>query len=195
MKARAIVRFAVLVLAIFVASCTAAVKEGTGTSFLIIENLTASAGGDDEDSGFLLSDVVTGGGVINDSGIATLRLGLKDPGPASSPTAATQNQFITIDRYHIRYVRADGRNVQGVDVPYEFDGACTVTVTTSGGSCAFLLVRHTAKREPPLAALADDRVKIETIAEITFYGKDQTGHQASVTGRILISFGDFADPA
>jgi hypothetical protein len=194
MVATKISRVALLALALATASCTASVREGTGTSFLIIESITATAGESDEDTGFLLSDVLTGGGVINDSGSATFRLGLKDPGPASAPLTPTVNQFITVNRYHIKYVRSDGRNVQGADVPYEFDGACTVTVTDGGGGCGFLLVRHTAKREPPLAALANDFVKIETIAEITFYGRDQTGHEASVTGRILVSFGNFADP-
>ena len=194
MNVQSLLRPGFLALAVLATSCTASVREGTGSSFLIIESLTASAGTSDEDTGFLLSDVLTGGGVINDSGSVTFRLGLKDPGPSGTPIAPTANQFITVDRYRIKYVRADGRNIQGVDVPYEFDGACTVTVTDGGGGCGFLLVRHTAKREPPLAALANDFVKIDTIAEITFYGRDQTGHQTSVTGRITISFGNFADP-
>ena len=34
---------------------------------------------------------------------------------------------------------------------------------------------------------------ISTIAEITFYGRDQNGNEVSVTGRIDVQFGDFGD--
>jgi hypothetical protein len=36
-------------------------------------------------------------------------------------------------------------------------------------------------------------VIITTIAEITFYGRDQVGHEVSATGRITVEFGNFAD--
>lgn len=194
MKATHLGRLAIIALTLAASSCGSVVRDGTGTSFLIISNLTASAGGDGDESNTLLSDVLTGGGVINDSGSVTFTLGLKDPGPSGTPNTPTQNQSITVDRYRVRYIRADGRNTPGVDVPYGFDGSFTVTVSGSGGSAGFLLVRHTAKREAPLAALADDFVKISTIAEITFYGRDQTGRETSVTGRISVDFGNFADP-
>ena len=41
---------------------------------------------------------------------------------------------MTIDRYRVSYRRADGRNMQGVDVPYTFDSAVTFTVPTQGAS-------------------------------------------------------------
>ena len=74
-----------------------------------------------------------------------------------------------------------------------FDGGVTITVseTTSAG---FTLVRNQAKLEAPLAALVRNRLIISTIAEITFYGRDQTGREASVTGRIDVHFGNFGDP-
>jgi hypothetical protein len=196
MKARVVVRLAIVALTIAASSCGSAVRDGTGTSFLIITKLEASSGATpDEFGATLLSDVVTAGGVINDNGQVTFSLGLKDPGSADSPNKPTQNQSITIDRYRVRYIRADGRNTPGVDVPYAFDGAITLTVSGQGGSAGFLLVRHTAKREAPLAALANDFVKISTIAEITFYGHDLTGHEVSAVGHISIDFGNFADPA
>lgn len=195
MRATEIVRVGLLALAVASASCGSMVRQGTGTSFLIVSNLVAASGAEPEEfSSTLLSDVRTEGGVINDNATATFALGLKDPGPAGSPNSPTQNQSITIERYHVRFMRADGRNVQGVDVPYEFDGSFTLTVGDEGGSAGFLLVRHTAKREAPLSALANDFVKIDTIAEITFYGRDQTGHQVSAVARLSVSFGDFADP-
>ena len=57
-------------------------------------------------------------------------------------------------------------------------------------------MRHIAKQESPLRALAFNFAPIiYTIAEVTFYGHDQTGREVSVSGQILVAFGDFADPA
>jgi hypothetical protein len=198
MKATQIVRIVMLTLAVASASCGSAVRQGTGTSFLIVNQLEFARGSEpDTFTSNLLSDVVTvvdqNATFFNDLGRVTFSLGLKDPGPAGSPSAPTQNQFITVDRYHVRFVRADGRNTQGVDVPYEFDGAFTVTVGSSETQGAFTVVRNIAKREAPLQALRNNGVILSTIAEITFYGRDQTGHEVVATARSSIDFGNFAD--
>ena len=96
------------------------------------------------------------------------------------------------DRYHVKYLRTDGRNVQGVDVPYEFDGGMSFTVTGTG-TTGFMLVRNQAKTEAPLAALANSGRIISTIAEVTFFGHDQTGRSVTVTGRIDINFANWGD--
>jgi hypothetical protein len=102
---------------------------------------------------------------------------------------------VTFTRYRVAYRRADGRNTPGVDVPYPFDGAATFTVVGSqGGTGVFELVRHVAKAEAPLASLANNFTVITTIADVTFYGKDQAGNNVTVTGSIQVDFGDFADP-
>ena len=83
---------------------------------------------------------------------------LKDPGSSDSPTSPTTTNFITVTRYHVEFVRADGRNTPGVDVPFPFDGAMTVTVgaaDATGGRST--LVRVQAKLEAPLTALARRR--------------------------------------
>ena len=55
----------------------------------------------------------------------------------------------------MRFIRADGRNTPGVDVPYGFDGAFTVDGRRGEtATAAFTLVRHIAKQEAPLGALA-----------------------------------------
>jgi len=100
---------------------------------------------------------------------------------------------ITLDRYHVRYIRADGRNVQGVDVPYAFDGGMTLTVGTSEVSGVFTIVRNIAKDEAPLKALTVNGVIISTIAEVTFYGHDQTGRELSAVATISVDFGNFGD--
>jgi hypothetical protein len=199
MKATQIARIVMLALAVASASCGSTVRQGTGTSFLIISNLEAASGAKPEEFGGLLqSDVQTVvkeiPSVFGDFGRVTLRLGLKDPGPAGAPTTPTQNQAITIDHYRVRFIRSDGRNTPGVDVPYGFDGAFTLTVAAES-QATFELVRHIAKLEAPLRSLIENRVIINTVAEITFFGRDQTGHEVSVVGHITVDFGNFADPS
>ena len=105
----------------------------------------------------------------------------------------TQSNFITVNRYHVRYLRSDNHNIEGVDVPYAFDGAFTVTVS-GDTSAGFTLVRNQAKQEAPLQALQINSTVVSTIAEVTFYGHDQTGREVSSVGQISVSFANFGDP-
>ncbi len=179
-------------------SCGTQTRQGTSSSYLIISTLEGASGADPGAFGATLaSDVIT---VVNgvstffgDLGRVGFALGLKDPGAASSPTTPTQNNFITVNRYHVRFIRTDGRNTEGVDVPYAFDGAFTVTVS-GDTTVGFTLVRNQAKQEAPLAALMISPVVISTIAEITFYGHDQTGREVTAVGNISVSFANFGDP-
>lgn len=178
-------------------SCGEVARTGRAPVFLIIDTLEASSGAEDTFSNFLLSDVVTDGGVINDNGRASFRVALKNPGPVTSPLGPSTLNEVTINRYRVRYLRADGRNTPGEDVPHSFDGAFTVTVgAQSGGTGTFVLVRHQAKREPPLRNMWDGGGMrfLSVIAEVTFYGRDQAGHDVEATGNIGINFGDYADP-
>jgi hypothetical protein len=188
-----------IVLALFAAAgaagCGDVARQGTGSSYLILNQLDAASGAEpNRFTGTLNSDVLTvvedSPTIFNDLGRARFTLGMKDA-TITSPSSAN---FITINRYRVRYVRSDGRNTPGVDVPYPFDGAVTATIDDSETLVAFELVRHIAKVEAPLGALVNNLVIISTIAEITFYGQDQTGHEVQVTGRILVDFGNFGDP-
>ena len=176
------------------ASCT--MRQGEGNSFLIISSLRAVSGATAEEVGNnLQSDVVTKGSPIEDEGVVAFTLGLKDS--AVAPGTASPASFITVNRFRVTYFRADGRNTPGVDVPFPFDGAFTATVTGGGLIEAnFSLVRLQAKLEAPLLALRNQGGAgiISTIAEVTFFGEDQTGRAVSATGRISIDFADFADP-
>ena len=180
------------------ASCGELTRQGTASSYLTIETLEAASGAEPtEFGGDLASDVQTivddSPTIFSDLARVTFALRLKDPGPAGSPTAPTAANAITITRYRVQYIRSDGRNVQGVDVPYAFDGAFTVTVSDTA-SAAFTLVRIQAKEEPPLAGLVVNRLAISAIAEITFYGHDQTGREAITVGRIGVNFANWGDP-
>ena len=180
--------------------CGDLVRQGTGSSYLIVNALEGASGATPQAFGSnLQSDVITVvdgvATIFNDVGRVRLTLGMKDAGSAESPTTPTANNFITLNRYRVEYIRADGRNTQGVDVPYAFDGAVTATVGASDTTIGFTVVRHTAKGEAPLAALARSPVIISTIARITLYGNDQTGREVIVTAQMSIDFGNFGDPS
>lgn len=187
-----------ILLAIAAASCGEQTLEGTSSSYLIIASLQAASGADASTfGGGLASDVITiknnVATVFADPGRVTFKLGLKDPGPASSPVTPTQNNWITLTQYHVQYVRSDGHNVEGVDVPYAFDGGISGTVSADL-TAGFTLVRDQAKQEAPLGALATNPITISTVARVTFYGHDQTGREVSVTGNIDVSFANYGDP-
>jgi len=132
--------------------------------------------------------------VVNDMATVQLTLVLRDPGSVVSPNSPSLLNQVTVNRYRVKYRRADGHNVPGVDVPYDFDSALTMTVPATGvGEAAFQIVRHSAKEEAPLRALRFSNDIISTIAEVTFYGRDQAGNEISATGYMGVDFGDFAD--
>ena len=177
-------------------------RTGRGPLYLVIDSIEATPGGGGEGGAFLMSDVQvlvdeTINGVdtkvptiFNDSVTASIRAVQKNP-----DIAATAVTAITLTRYHVDFIRSDGRNVPGVDVPYGFDGGLGITVSSGNVDVPINLVRHQAKLEPPLKNLAGTGGLgfISTIAEITFYGRDQNGNEASVKGRIDVQFGDFSD--
>jgi hypothetical protein len=180
------------------ASCGDMVRQGQASSYLIINALEAASGAESSQFGAVLSsDVVTvvdgAPTIFEDAGRVVLALAMKDAGTPDNPTSPSTNNYITVNRYRVRYIRADGRNTEGVDVPYAFDGAITGTVSGTS-TFGFTLVRLQAKLEAPLAALAVNGNTISTIAQVTFYGRDQTGRETSVTGQISINFANWGDP-
>jgi hypothetical protein len=145
----------------------------------------------------LFSDVcfapagVTSCSVFNDNGVVTMRAIPKD----RTQFSETINS-VTIERYRVTYVRADGRNVSGVDVPYPFDGVANFLVGIDGTDVVrgFVVVRHQAKTESPLREIqAEITAILSVIAQIDFYGHDSAGHAITVTGYLNIAFADFAN--
>lgn len=170
--------------------CSETVRSGQASSYLILTTLQGGSGTAGTLGSTLESDVVADtGSIFSDRGQAAFQLAMKDQ---AGPGPTTVNS-ITITQYHVEYVRSDGRNVQGVDVPFAFDGGVNLTVQDAG-SVAFTLVRIQAKVEAPLKALANHGAQqaISTIARVTFYGHDQTGREVSVTGNIEVNFADWA---
>lgn len=179
-------------------NCTSRQNTGTSPSYLIMDSLLAAPGAEpDSFSGSLASDVLTNGGIFADNAQVTLRVAMRDPGSVTTPNQPTTMNFITVTRYHVRFLRSDGRNTPGVDVPHAFDGAVTFTVDETGGSGVMTLVRVQAKAEAPLQALVNNggAMVISTIAEVTLYGTDQAGRAVSVKGTISVNFANWADPS
>ena len=190
------------------AGCGKMSTQGRSPVQLTILSLSAASGATPDEFGATLhSDVITNvqrtvGGqqvdvptIFNDNGSADFVLILKNPGSdPATPAAPSALNSVTISRYRVVYRRTDGRNTPGVDVPFPFDSAVTVTVTNEGGSTGFQLVRNSAKQEAPLRALVMNPDIISTIADVTFYGRDLSGNDVTATGSIGIDFGNFGDP-
>ena len=171
-------------------------SQGPSPSRVIIDGIQVAQGGDSPTfaSGPLNSDVTTAGSIVNDLAEVTMELTLKDQGVPGTANQPSPLNAVTFTRYHVDYRRADGRNTPGTDIPYAFDGAMTFTVAGDAVKTVVEVVRHVAKAEAPLAALATDPKVITTITTITFYGKDQAGNNVKVSADLQINFGNFADP-
>jgi hypothetical protein len=189
-------------------SCGDVVRQGRSPVYLVVDSFTVAKGGSTTFTGGpLTSDVVVlkttpapcsattpCPTVFNDLGQVTLRISLKDIGPGTSTLTPSTNNEVTINRIHVEYVRADGRNTPGVDVPWPFDTSATGTVPANGTvAVPFELVRHVAKEESPLIQLVSDASVINTIAHVTIYGQDQAGNVISVTASMGVEFGNFGD--
>jgi hypothetical protein len=174
-------------------------RQGQASSYLIISELsgqgvTGAGSGAGTFTPVLRSDVQTHGSVFEDNGRVTMTAAMRD---VTNPNDPTTNNLITVTRYRVVFRRSDGRNTQGVEVPYAFDGAVTFTVGPGDqASVPFSLVRAQAKLESPLMNLRGlgGSVLISTIADVTFYGRDQAGRETSVTGQISVNFADWGDP-
>lgn len=168
-------------------SCgSAMLRTGRAPMFLVIDNLTADG------QMVLRSDVVDDEGVaLDDLGTAVIRSEAKNQSP-DVPTSGLN--AVTLNRYRVTFRRADGRNTPGVDVPFGFDGGITLTIQPgSSGSAVFQIVRQQSKVEPPLRNLRSGggQLIISTIAEVTFYGRDQNGNEVMVSGNMDVQFADF----
>lgn len=167
-------------------------RQSQSASYLIIDRLQFGAGGSGVST--FSSDVLTNGGILEDLGTVIFRAAMRD---VTNPNNPTSNNEITVQRYHVNFRRSDGRNTPGVDVPYPFDGSITATIGPGGAIVVpFVMVRVQAKLESPLMNLRGlgGSAVISTIAEVTFYGKDQAGRETTVQGNLSVNFADWADP-
>jgi hypothetical protein len=165
-------------------------------TIIVIESLSA-VDVEGEPTGDLFSDVCEGSPsscvVTNDNALVAMSARAENP-----YTDISRFGDIVLDRYRVTYVRADGRNTPGLDVPHAFDGAISfrVPVGDPPASKQFMVVRHQAKLEPPLRDLAGGggAIVISVIAQIDFYGRQLVTDRAVTTRASLnITFADFGE--
>jgi hypothetical protein len=131
--------------------------------------------------------------IYADTAKVTFRGRLLDP---ASLTGPSHYNDISVTRYVVSYLRTDGRNTEGVDVPYTFEGNLSLVVPIDSAiEATFIIVREVAKLEPPLIGLHEwrDAGVINATAKVEFYGQDQVGNTIKATGYLNIYFANYAN--
>ncbi len=180
-------------------SCNPIENETTSASRLIVENLMGTSM-EGEDASYLQSDVLyqdpedsTITTIYADPATVTFRALLLDPDSVTGPSYLND---VTITRYVVTYTRSDGKNTEGVDVPYSFEGSLSVQVgIDSTASVVFIIVREVAKNERPLVDLVygTEEGVIQTTARVDFYGHDQANRKVQATGYLTVFFANYAN--
>jgi hypothetical protein len=113
------------------------------------------------------------------------------------PAGTSQYNDIQLDKMVITYIRTDGRNTQGVDVPYSFEQNLSQVIHVGQETTfSFIIVRASAKQEPPLIGLRAGATRGEVLytnARIDFYAHDLAGKKITATGYLPVEFADFAN--
>ncbi len=190
---------AILPVILLYIACNPIENDTQSASMLIVENLMGTDMEGNEGS-FLQSDVIFQDpedpektAIYADSAVVTFRGRLLDPNSLTGPSYYND---ITVTRYIVSYIRADGRNTEGVDVPYSFEGNLSFVVPIdSAKDATFVIVREVSKLEPPLIGLHEwrDAGVIEATAKVDFYGQDQVGNTIKATGYLTIFFANYAN--
>jgi hypothetical protein len=186
--------------------CTEVEDESRAASLLIVEEIIGEPGGEGEERGTpLLSDTCDNDldepqdpdlcTVFNDNAEIQLSNEFLQVGPGAGFDPSFLNDII-IERYRVDYFRPNGRNTPGVDVPFSIDGALSLRVPVNQTATAtILVVRHTAKREPPLAELdiGSSEAVLTANARITLFGRDVAGRTVQATGFLEIHFANYGE--
>jgi hypothetical protein len=139
--------------------------------------------------------------VINDDVVVSVNAFRKNNNPdlGTSPV-----EHIYLKQYRVRFFRTDGRNAEGVDVPYSISGPlANLRFHTPGpggdGEVELLvpitIVRQQAKLEPPLINLRTlgTSLIITMIAEVTVFAQTVQGENLQASGQLQVTFGNFPD--
>ncbi len=143
------------------------------------------------------SDVIISTGAVCPD-LVPLRLENHFKNPGAAETLSGFRHDITVERYEVRYFRSDGRNVQGVDVPYSITGnVAQEIIEESAATLNLEVVRRQAKFEPPLINLRSGgggAIVLTAFAEVTLHGRTTTGEIVNpVSARLQIDFANFID--
>lgn len=186
-----------IIAALFLASCVAKENDSTSGSFLIIDSLTGNDLAGAAGSTTAFCDVITEGTIVNDNAVAEVNAQIYNP-LADADISYYNN--VVVDQIDVEFKRTDGRNVEGVDVPYRFTQPMNMLVVIDTPlEIPFVLIRHVAKLEAPLLALREvpsQTFVLQLVAKVTLHGKDLGGHRvAPVSGYLSVWCANFADPA
>ena len=202
---RALLRAKTVVLSLsavaMILACTAeTTKQDSTNTFVTVVSMQGLSGGEGADDE-LNSDVcisgstfVTGCSFAEDQCTVTMSA---QPKNAIPTLGSSYLNDVVFNRYRVTFVRADGRNVAGIEVPYPFDGVMQLTVPADGTTSAasFVIVRVQAKNEPPLMNLIGQggAAAISAMAQVDFYGTDNAGRAITARGYLNVHFADWAD--
>jgi hypothetical protein len=157
----------------------------------------------------LFSDVQIGEGSIENDDVQVSVNAFRKNNNANLNTSPVEHMYL--ERYEVRYFRTDGRNQEGVDVPFRITGPLgnlrfhTITQSELELTVPITIVRHQAKLEPPLRNLrflaptdtgteqAGGASVMTTIAEITIHARTVQGEALVARGNVQVSFANFAD--
>lgn len=196
-KTNVFIKIATLIpILLFVFACNPIENDSNSTMLLIVESLM---GTDQEgnDSNFIQSDVLsedsaTGQATIfADIATAALKANFLDPEPL---LGTSQYNSIIVTRYIVNYFRSDGKNREGIDIPYSFEGYLNEQIEANQTvNISFVIVREVAKAEPPLVDLSLGRSDgvLEVTAKVEFYGHDLTNREVKATAYISIFFANY----
>lgn len=193
-------KFLVLIIAALVlGSCVAKENDSTSASFLVINSLTGNDLAGQAGSTTVFSDVSLAGSIVNDNGVAMVSAMTYNPIEDSETHDITYYMNVIVDQIDVEFMRPDGRNVEGQDVPYRFTQPMTMLVPVDKEvEIPFVLIRHVAKLEKPLLQLRDGPSQafvLQLVAKVTVHGKDLGGHRvAPVSRNITVWCSNFADP-
>jgi len=183
--------------ALALAGCNAVENKTQSNSMLLIDSITGlDLSG--KQASFTQSDVLyvdpqSGASSIADD-VATVVLSAKtiDPDPI---LGTSQYENIRLDKFVVSYTRSDGANREGVDVPYSYEAGLSALIEVDGTTTVnFIIVRASAKQEPPLVNLlqpASVGQVLYVTARIDFYGHDIAGKTVTATGYLPVEFSNF----
>jgi len=191
--------------ALFMYACTQVEDNTRSGSLLGIDSVSGTAGPNGTSGSPLLSDTCfatpdTGNldpdlcTVFNDNADITFSNTFLQIGPGSGVGDPGFINDIIVTRYRVDYFRPNNRNTPGVDVPFGIDGSMNTRVPINGTNTgSIIVVRHEAKREPPLEQLdSEDTEGVITVnAQIKTFGADIAGHTVSATGFLEIHFANY----
>ena len=128
--------------------------------------------------------------ICEDEVSVDLAVRFKNPGNQAVPSVPSA---VKVTGYQVSYVRSDGRNVEGVDVPYPISGVISSGLDVGANIEVIIeVVRRQAKLEPPLSNI-EQAVVLTMFAQVTIFGETVSGDRVQSNGSLQIDFADYLD--